>query len=98
MACSTPVLDMLKDPGRADLPPASVEVRDQIAKMHIDPQRYLDMLLDCDTPECTHQRLDQRAARKSTSRTSKLSLRTKRRRDYKWTVCAKANSSRRALY
>ena len=43
---STPVLDMLKEPERADLPPASVEVRDQIAKMRIDPQRYLDMLLD----------------------------------------------------
>ncbi len=43
---STPVTDMMKAPEKVDLPPVAVAVRDAIAGMHIEPERYLEMLLD----------------------------------------------------
>jgi hypothetical protein len=43
---STPVLDLLKDENFFNLPPAQLVVREQIAGMHINPQQYLDMILD----------------------------------------------------
>lgn len=41
---STPVLQMLDAPG--DLPLEAAETRKHIAKMHIDPEAYLTMVLD----------------------------------------------------
>jgi hypothetical protein len=43
---STPVLDLLKEENFFNLPPAQLVVREQIASMHINPQQYLDMILD----------------------------------------------------
>jgi hypothetical protein len=39
----TPVLDAMDD---LPIPPAAAAVRDEIKRMHITPERYLDMLLD----------------------------------------------------
>ncbi len=41
---STPVLQMLDAPG--ELPPEAAETRKHIARMHIDPEAYLEMVLD----------------------------------------------------
>jgi hypothetical protein len=41
---STPILQALDTPG--ELPPEAAATREHIARMHIDPERYLAMLLD----------------------------------------------------
>ena len=43
---STPVTEMFSTPNDVELPPAMVAVREELARMHIDPERYLTMLLD----------------------------------------------------
>jgi hypothetical protein len=42
----TPQLEMLKDLEDPELPPERLAVRNEMKRMHIDPERYLAMLLD----------------------------------------------------